>query len=123
MALDEQLNDYFVPGMKQAILREEKAGNIIPPFDDDIYAAKKEGRREQDIAEEVTADEGPITSGKATVTQGAILENEAELIAEDLHQSGMSVLVKDVPVPVAPITDDLRSLPLTLREEPTHDNV
>ena len=32
VALDEQLNDYFVKGMEQAIVREEKLGHTIPPF-------------------------------------------------------------------------------------------
>ena len=42
ISLDEQINDYFVKGMEQAIARVEKAGHAIPPFDEEKYSAMKE---------------------------------------------------------------------------------
>ena len=62
MALDEQLNDYFVRGMEQAIIREEGVGHIIPPFNDEIYAVKKEEPKEEFKAEGVTRDEAATPS-------------------------------------------------------------
>ena len=86
MALDEQLNDYFVRGMEQAIIREEGAGNIIPPFNDEIYAVKKEAPKKESVAEGVTTDEAATPNDEATGTGEEVVEDHASIAGPDAHQ-------------------------------------
>lgn len=86
MALDEQLNDYFVRGMEQAIIRETGAGNIIPPFNDEIYAVKKEEPKEESMVEGVITDEAATPSDGATETRENIVEDHASIASRDPHQ-------------------------------------
>lgn len=60
ISLDEQINDYFVKGMELAVAREEKAGYLIPPFDEEKYGAKDS---ELDIALNA---EGPMDEAEYT---------------------------------------------------------
>lgn len=102
MALDEQLNDYFVRGMEQAIIREESAGNIIPPFNEEMYAIKKEEPKEESMIEGVTTDEVTTSNDEATGTREEAVENHVSIANQDVHhrtsvednpQSGISPLV------------------------------
>lgn len=86
MALDEQLNDYFVRGMEQAIIREEGAGNIIPPFNDEIYAVKKEAPKEESMVEGLTTDEAATPNDEATGTREEVVKDHASITSPDAHQ-------------------------------------
>ncbi|CAF9935179.1 MAG: hypothetical protein HETSPECPRED_009689 [Heterodermia speciosa] len=101
MALDEQLNDYFVRGMEQAIIREEKAGYIIPPYDDEIYAVKEESKSREVTEEDITDDdhedndddhdEDTANEDERPVQEMAV-DNRAPHVEEDKRQSGISLL-------------------------------
>ena len=61
ISLDEQINDYFVQGMELAVAREEKAGYLIPPFDEEKYGAKNT-ELDMTLAVESPLDEAEYTS-------------------------------------------------------------
>ena len=113
MALDEQLNDYFVRGMEQAIMREEKAGHIIPPYDDEIYAVRKESKlgemTEGDITEDDDDDDATANEDES-VAQEMTVDNRAPHVEEDKRQSGISLLVVRLLKLVCLTTDNIRNL-------------
>ena len=97
MALDEQLNDYFVRGMEQAIMREEKAGYIIPPYNDEIYAIREESRLGEVTEEDITDDDEATANEDKTVAQEMSISSGAPHVEEDKRQSGISLLVIRLP--------------------------
>ena len=85
MSLDDQINDYFVKGMEQAVAREEKAGHVIPPFDDTIYTAKVPNMildAEKPRDEAASTSEGSSTDKKTTNGKSEIEEAETPSAAE-----------------------------------------
>ena len=111
MALDEQLNDYFVRGMEQAIMREEKAGYIIPPYDDEIYAVKEEPKLREVTEGDITDDEDAATANEdETAAQEMTVDSRAPHVEEDKRQSGISLLVIRLPKLVCFTTDITRNL-------------
>lgn len=110
MALDEQLNDYFVRGMEQAIMREEKAGYIIPPYDDEIYAVKEEPKSREATEEDLTDDDDATANEDDTVAQETTVDNRSRHVEEDKRQSGISLLVIRLPKLVCFTADNTRNL-------------
>lgn len=85
MSLDEQMNDYFVKGMEQAVAREEKAGHIIPPFDDTIYASKVPNKivgAEKSRGGAAGTSEGSSSDKKTTIGKSEIEEAETQIAVE-----------------------------------------
>ena len=112
MALDEQLNDYFVRGMEQAIMREEKAGFIIPPYDDEIYAVREEPKLREVTEGDVTDDDDDAATANEdeTATQEMTVDISAPHVEEDKRQSGISLLVIRLPELASFTTDITRNL-------------
>lgn len=132
MALDEQLNDYFVRGMEQAIIREEKAGYIIPPYDDEIYAVKEESKSREVTEEDITDDdhedndddhdEDTANEDERPVQEMAV-DNRAPHVEEDKRQSGISLLVIRLPELTCFTADNTRNPSLTMPEAATQGSV
>ena len=110
MALDEQLNDYFVRGMEQAIMREEKAGYIIPPYDDEIYAVKEEPKFREVTEGDTTDDDDATANEEDTGAQEMAVDNRMPHVEEDKRQSRISLLVIRLPKLACFVTDNTRNL-------------
>ena len=79
MSLDDQINDYFVKGMEQAVARAEEKGYVIPPFDDTIYTAKVPNMMQntkKPLDEATGTSEGSISDKKTKMYKPEIEEAE-----------------------------------------------